>query len=116
MGETRIVNDTVAVLNRLQGVYAWRNNTGAYKRGRRTIKYGDLGSSDILCVYGGRFFGLEGKSPIGVQSSNQKSWQAKIEAAGGIYGLFRTTLEALAILGIPSDHPKRPSRRRVYPR
>lgn len=47
----------------LRGVFAWRNNTGVMKAGRRFVRFGLKGSGDILAVLpNGRFLSIEVKS------------------------------------------------------
>ncbi len=117
MSETRLVGEVVARLNRLRGAYAWRNNTGAARIKGRTVRFGDYGSADVLASFCGRFVAVECKSSTGRQRPGQAGWQAKIEAAGGLYILARTVEQVLKALGIGPDHPTQAIHgRRVFPR
>jgi hypothetical protein len=65
--ETELVRQCLALLG-LRGVFAWRNNSGAFVRdqgeARRYFRAGAVGSPDILGVLpGGRFLGVECKRP-----------------------------------------------------
>ena len=54
----------------------WRNNTGAYKEGKRFIRYGITGSSDFIGICpDGRFLAVECKRPAtGVLSAAQREF------------------------------------------
>lgn len=71
---------------RLNGIYSWRNNSGAVKVGRRFIRFGFPGSSDIIGILpGGRFLAVECKREKGgVLSDLQKDFLSNIEKNGGI--------------------------------
>lgn len=80
---------------RLRGIFAYRNNTGAIKTENRFIKFGTPGSPDIICVFAGRFIGLEVKTKSGKQNDNQKAFQKElVERGGGIYFVVRSVEEA----------------------
>ena len=70
----------------LRKVFHWRNNSGAYKTATGGfIRYGTLGSPDIMCCVNGNLVGLEVKQPGGRQSDHQKAFEAGLLAAGGRY-------------------------------
>ncbi len=74
------------------GLFAFRNNTGAYKTERGNyIRYGAVGSPDIIAVQckTGKFIGIEAKSATGKQSPEQKAFQQKLEQCGALYILAR---------------------------
>ena len=68
-----------------------RNNTGTafseYKGKRYMVKYGAVGSADIICILppNGRYCGLEVKGWGKHLSEHQQSFKANIERVGGIY-------------------------------
>ncbi len=119
--EKSILNAALVDVTALPDVMAWRNNTGQAWQGTqlslavgrsitiargmlvladaRPITFGLPGSADILGVQRGRAFALEGKARTGRQRDTQARFQAAFERAGGLYGLFRSEDEALAILG-----------------
>jgi hypothetical protein len=69
-----------------QKVFHFRNNTGALKtEAGHFIRFGAIGSPDIICVVDGRFIGLEIKGTGGTQSPQQRDFQRRLEKAGGIY-------------------------------
>jgi hypothetical protein len=91
--ETTLAYDVLSYLGRYPGVTVWRNNTGALRDvNGRVVKFGCPGSADIFAVVEphGRFFGIETKSPSGVQSPIQRNWSKAIERRGGVYILARS--------------------------
>lgn len=76
----------------IKGILAWRNQKGIIpiRRGRvivgqRKSDKWTNGMPDILAIHRGVFIGIEVKTEDGVQSDDQKRWQASIEQAGGLY-------------------------------
>ena len=70
----------------------WRNNTGVGRTlsGQRVIRFGLVGSADLLGILrGGRFLAVEVKTAKGRQSEAQRNFQRMVEAMGGIYVLAR---------------------------
>lgn len=100
-------------LERRGDVAAWRNNTGAYKKGRAFIRYGYPGSPDIIGVWRGRFLGIEMKSDKGQLSPDQIAFKADIEAAGGLYIEARSVEDVERVLAAPANKTKFPH---LYPR
>lgn len=118
--EKSILNASLVAVTAVAETMAWRNNTGMAWQGlqrplrvgqmvriergmvllceARPITFGLPGSADILGVRRGRGFALEGKARRGRQADTQARFQAAFEGAGGLYGLFRSEDEALAIL------------------
>ena len=101
--EGPVVRAIERMLLRRTDIYAWRNNTGAYrpKEGpRRFIRYGHPGSADFIGVTrGGKFIALEAKRPGGgEQSESQKEFEAKVLAQGGIYAIVRSVDEAMQVI------------------
>lgn len=73
----------------IRGIFHFRNNTGAfpseYKGKKRFIRFGSVGSSDILGIYpGGRFLAIEVKRPGGKLSDHQKHFLEQVQARNGI--------------------------------
>ena len=91
--EAKVVHSCLDLLHALH-IFAWRNNTGAVAVGKRYIRYGLKGSSDILGIMpGGRFLAVECKSDVGVQSDSQKHFQQRVEASGGLYFLVSSATQ-----------------------
>ena len=68
-------------------IYAWRNQTGATRidDGKRFIRFGHVGSSDILGILDdGRFLAIEVKGPKGRASMAQLVFLAEIAKRGGL--------------------------------
>lgn len=58
------------------------------------------GFPDIVAVIDGLFIGLEFKTYRGRQSQDQKDFQAKLEAAGGMYCIIRSEKDLLDVLSL----------------
>mmetsp|Transcript_27250 Transcript_27250/g.49898 ORF Transcript_27250/g.49898 Transcript_27250/m.49898 type:complete len:110 (-) Transcript_27250:926-1255(-) len=82
-----------------RGIF-WQNDTGTAKSmdGKRVIRFGLPGSSDILGCLDGRIICIEVKTATGRQSENQKKFQTGIEARGGFYAIARSADEAVEIV------------------
>lgn len=58
--------------------------------GQRVIRFGLVGSADLLGILrGGRFLAVEVKTAKGRQSEAQRNFQRMIESMGGVYVLAR---------------------------
>lgn len=73
----------------IKRVFHYRNNSGGmtkiYNGRKMFMRFGEVGSPDIVCVINGQYVGIEVKKPGGKQSDNQKMFQEKLEQAGGKY-------------------------------
>jgi len=83
-------------------IYSWRNNSGAYKTdGGRWIKYGRVGSADIIGVLeGGQFLAIECKSEKGKLTEHQKLFLANIKANGGVAFVARSIQDVVDNIGL----------------
>lgn len=82
----------------LKKVFFYRNNSGAYVTASGGfVRYGTPGSPDVVCVKDGKYIGLEMKMGSGRQSPNQKDFQKRLEAAGGIYHIIRSLDDIIAL-------------------
>ena len=83
--ENIVLSQCLKYLEVLQ-IYHWRNNTGALKIGRRFIRFGFPGSSDILGILpDGRFLAIECKREKGGRLSEaQKDFISRINSNGGV--------------------------------
>ena len=85
----------------LKRVFHYRNNSGAmqgeHKGKKWFMRFGALGSPDIIAVVGGQFIGIEVKAPKGKQSDHQKEFQKNLEAAGGRYILAYSLEDVIPI-------------------
>lgn len=83
--ENVVLRDCLAYLQ-LNGIYCWRNNTGATKTAHGFVRYGKVGSSDILGILpDGRFLAVECKREKGgVVSEKQKEFLSMIEVNHGV--------------------------------
>lgn len=99
--EAEILRETLLALSALPGVVVWRQNSGLYytpdgRGGWRRVRSAIPGAADItgLC-HGGRRLEVECKTSTGRQSEDQRTYQAVIERAGGLYVLARSAAEAV---------------------
>ena len=70
----------------------WKNATGTALSmdGRRVIKFGLPGASDILGIkWPGQFIAIEVKTGSGKQNPDQVAFQKMVESLGGVYVLAR---------------------------
>lgn len=75
----------------LKRVFHYRNNTGAVRTASGGfMRFGAVGSPDIIAVVNGKYVGVECKMGTGRQSEGQKEFQRALEAAGGRYILARS--------------------------
>lgn len=74
-----------------RSVWVSRLSTGhAFKNQFTVIELCPTGTPDILCLYKGRFIGIEVKAKGGRQSSEQKDMAKLIKKAGGEYHIVRS--------------------------
>jgi hypothetical protein len=101
MGESDLIKACLDYFA-LKKILAWRNNSGAmkYTYTRRNgqirncfMRFGAVGSPDIIAVIKGQFVGVECKDRYGKQSPAQKEFEANLKKAGGKYFLIRTIEE-----------------------
>jgi hypothetical protein len=76
----------------IKRIFHWRNNTGAFKKGKHFVRFGTPGSADVFACVSGHLFGIEVKRPGGTLSDAQVAFCAALRAAGGTY-LVATKLE-----------------------
>jgi hypothetical protein len=69
-------------------VIIWNHPTGFDPE--RRIRYGLVGSADLIGCYRGRFLAIECKSARGVMSKEQKAFRAAVERIGGMYIVARS--------------------------
>ena len=83
--ENAVLSQCLSYLQ-IRGIFAWRNNTGALKIGKRFIRFGKPGSSDILGILpNGQFLAVECKREKGgILSDIQVEFLNRIKANGGI--------------------------------
>ena len=70
---------------------------GMHKGKARFVQFGVPGMPDLVAVVNGRFVGIEVKRPKCKQSPAQKSFQVRLEEAGGLY-ILATSVEDVALL------------------
>lgn len=91
-----LVREILKTISQSEDCRAWINNTGAYKSGQRLIRFGLVGSSDIIGILrNGIFLAIEVKVGRDSQSDQQKNFEAMICRFGGVYILARNVGDAI---------------------
>ena len=99
MSENVIQAEILLAIGRIPGLLCWRNNTGALPdKAGRVIRYGLVGSPDILVCYRGRFVGIEVKTATGKQREAQVNFQRALERSGGLYVVARSVSDAVSAI------------------
>lgn len=103
MTEAEIQAEILLAIGRIPGAIFWRNNSGSLPtRNGRVVRFGLVGSPDIIGCVRGRFVGIEVKAVSRRQSDQQRNFQAAFEKSGGTYVLAHSAEDALsAIRSIP---------------
>ncbi len=103
--EAQIVAKIRLALGRITDLGLFRNSVGVATEfdpkthETRTIKYGlGVGSADLVGVLGGRFVGLEVKTPSGRLTPEQERWADMIRSKGGFVATVRSEAEAIAAI------------------
>lgn len=90
LSERMIQRAVMDYLKTRKDVYFFRAGSGHVKlQSGRHFKTGSPGVPDIVCLYNGRFIGLEVKAVSGKQSALQVEAEQKIKNAGGEYYIVR---------------------------
>ncbi len=89
MKEADIVRAILRYLKALPGCFAWKEHGGMY---------GTAGIPDVICCFGGRFYGFEVKTKVGRPTDLQKATIRKIQAAGGTALVVRSVDEVRVIM------------------
>ena len=80
------------------GCYAWKNQSGAYKRAGAWIKYGLPGSSDVIVVVPGGFVVfVEAKIGSDEWREDQRAFATEVKTRGCVYQII-TSADDLEIL------------------
>ena len=96
--ESRVSTAVDRYLKKL-GVINIRTNAGAWQGDDGHMIMGaKAGTSDKTCCIAGVFVAIETKSAAGRQSPAQAAYQARVEAAGGLYILARSAADVRAAL------------------
>jgi len=100
--EASVLKRVLSALAAAPGVIAWRNNTGAVKKGPRFIRFGlAVGSADVVPIVAphGRWLAIETKRPKnGETTEKQDEWLGLVRRMGGVAGVARSPEEALELL------------------
>jgi hypothetical protein len=83
------------------GICCWRNNVGTSRSGGRFIRFGKVGSGDIVCVLpGGIHAELEVKLPDGKWrvTPEQEAHGVLINRMGGLWACVTSVEDAMAVV------------------
>ena len=111
-GSTREHQNTVKLVQlKMTSEYCrvWSNNTGVGRalKEDRIIRFGLVGSPDIIGIYKGMFLGIEVKTGNARQSKGQKKFQEMVDKLGGIYVVCRPdNVEQIDII-VEGEYEKR---------
>ncbi len=76
--------------------FGWINETGAAYRNGGLVRYGLIGSSDLIVVLrGGYVVFTEVKTGRAIQSKGQVMFEAAVKKYGGYYNVARSVQEAI---------------------
>ena len=101
MSEHEIQKAGIDLLNTMPRVRAYRNNTGAIKKGGRFIAYGlrsfhgETGGADVFVLVDGLGCTIECKKPGEKPTKAQLEWAERWRAAGGLYWVAETVAEMI---------------------
>lgn len=89
------VQKAVMDLLAAERIFAIRMNTGAFKDGKRLVRFGLKGMADILAFPRRHPLWIECKAPNGQQSPEQKSFQELVVGHGHFYIVARSSDDVL---------------------
>ena len=95
--ETDIVRACLTYLRVVRRWPAWRNQTGALRAGKRFIRFGEVGSADILGLLPptGKLLAIECKRPGNRPTAAQAAWLDMVGRAGAV-ALVVDSIDSLA--------------------
>lgn len=100
--EAQIQHSILHYLGTVRGGYFWRNNVGAvqtqYKGKSGFLRFGKVGSSDIIGVLRGRLIAIEVKTQKGKVSDAQRDFLTNIERCGGYAIIARSLDDVIALV------------------
>jgi len=100
--EAQIQHSILQYLGTVRGGYFWRNNSGAVKtqyKGRSGfLRFGKVGSADIIGVLRGRFVAIEVKGRKGKVSDEQRDFITNIDRCGGYAIIARSLDDVIALV------------------
>ena len=85
--EARVLGDCLVALSHVDGCMVWRQQSGLFltSDGRRKVRVGEKGMSDLGGLYKGRCIQIEVKGTRGRVRPEQRRWGQLIEQHGGIF-------------------------------
>lgn len=89
MKEADIVRAILKYLKSVPGCFAWKEHGGMY---------GTAGIQDVICCYGGHFYGFEVKTDTGKLTKLQEATIRKILEAGETALVVRSVAEVRAVI------------------
>ncbi len=98
MNEKELQNEILHYLQKA-GIFAWRQNTGAFKIDSRYIRVGFSGMADIIGILpDGRFLAIEVKGPKGKLTEYQKMFLREIQANKGVAIIARSIVDVISVV------------------
>lgn len=94
--ESDIQRALLAQLNAIPRVHLDRVNVALARGPSRTFRTAPIGFPDLIGAAAGRAIAIECKSATGRQRPEQRRWQQRFEAAGGVYIIGRDVAETVA--------------------
>lgn len=95
MNEAKLTHAIISALNKIPGVYVWRQNTGAAKISGRFVRFGKVGQADITGVMiGGRRVDIEVKIKHKI-TPEQDHFLTEMRERGGLSIIVTSVGEAV---------------------
>ena len=105
MSETNDLNSNIVTLGNRRGGYLWRNNTGMARMSGRVVRFGKVGSGDVIGVYRGYFVSIETKTGRDKASPEQVEFAEQITQHGGFACFVRDLDEAIEFFDMIDGQP-----------
>jgi len=99
--EQELTRSIIDALNAYPNVWVWRNNVGTSRSGGRYVRFGKVGSGDIVGILrGGRHFELEVKLPDGKwkTTKEQEDHGLTVNKMGGVWAVVTSVAQAITTM------------------
>lgn len=85
VNEKDLQKEILDYLQKVLGIFCWRNNTGAFYKNNHFYRFGKPGASDIIGILpDGKFLAIEVKRPHGKLKPDQRMFLDEIGCNGGV--------------------------------
>ena len=94
--EQQITRQIIDAINKLPGIWAWRNNTGR----KGDVQFGITGQADITGIVNGKRLEIEVKKPGQERtlSESQRAFLDRVGSLGGVSGVVTSLDQALKLV------------------